>query len=48
MINRPLSLNDFTESLIGISNYQKDKFSDNSEYKKMLEVLVRAIDGELT
>lgn len=48
MGNKHLSLNNFTESLIGISNYQKDMFSKNSEYKKMLEVLVKAIDGELT
>lgn len=48
MRNKYLSLNNFTESLIGISNYQKDMFSKDSDYKKMLEVLVRAIDGELT
>ncbi len=48
MRNKPLSLNNFTESLLGYENYQRDRFDDNSEYKKMLEVLVQAIDGELT
>ncbi len=48
MRNRKVSLNNFTESLIGISNFKESCFSENNEYKKMLEILVKAIDGELT
>lgn len=48
MSNRPLSLDDFTESLASLSNYQKSSFGGDGERQKLLRTLVRAIDGELT
>lgn len=48
MSNKPLSLDNFTESLAGISKYKDIFFDDDNEYKKMIEVLLKAIDGELT
>ncbi len=48
MSNRPLSLDNFTESIAGLSSYQKLYSENDKEYQKMLKVLVKAIDGELT
>lgn len=48
MSNRRLSLDNFTESLAGFAKYKELEFGDNGEYKKLVKVLLKAIDGELT
>lgn len=48
MSNRPLYLDKFIDSVISISKHQEECFDINNEHQKMLKVLVKAIDGELT
>ena len=49
MGNRPLFLDKFTESLVSVSNYNKDIFEgEDVNYKKMIESLKNIVNGELT
>ncbi len=48
MSNRPLYLDKFIDSVISISKHKKECFDMDDEHQKMLKVLVKAIDGELT
>lgn len=48
MSNRPLFLDDFIDSIASISNHKKECFDNDNEHQKMLKILVKAIDGELT
>ncbi len=49
MGNKSLHLDEFTESLISLSNYHKSNFSEKDvKYKKMVSSLRNIIQGELT
>lgn len=48
-MNIKLSLNEFTESVAGMMDYnQKNQFTNEKEYKKLLRILTKVIVGELT
>lgn len=48
-MNIKLSLNEFTESVAGMMDYnQKNQFTNEKEYKKLLSILTKVIVGELT
>ncbi len=49
MGNRSLFLDKFTESLVSVSNYNKDMFNgEDMNYKKMVGSLKSIVNGELT
>ncbi len=49
MGSKPLLLDKFTESLISISHYNKELFSDEDvNYRKMIGSLKNIVNGELT
>jgi RNA polymerase sigma factor (sigma-70 family) len=49
MANRTLFLDKFTESLISVSNYNKDIFDgEDVNYRKMIASLKNIVNGELT
>ena len=48
-MNTKLSLDEFTESIVGMMEYNKDlNFTNESEYKQLLRILTKVIVGELT
>lgn len=49
MSSRTLFLDKFTESLVSVSNYNKNIFDgEDINYKKMIESLKNIVNGELT
>lgn len=49
MSNRKLPLNEFTESLAGMIEYnQKVQMTNEKEYKRLLNILSKVVAGELT
>ncbi|MDQ5984187.1 MAG: hypothetical protein RUMPE_01226 [Eubacteriales bacterium SKADARSKE-1] len=49
MSNLKLSLNEFTESLAGMIEYnQKVQMTNEKEYKRLLNILSKVVAGELT
>ena len=48
-MNAKLSLNEFTESVAGMIEYNKEtRFTNENEYKQLLRILTKVIAGELT
>lgn len=49
MTKRPFSMDNFTESLISLSLYNKNFFdAEDTNHKKMVESLKKIVNGELT
>ena len=48
-MNAKLSLNEFTESVAGMIEYNKEtRFTNENEYKQLPRILTKVIAGELT
>lgn len=48
MSNRALHLDELMDSIISASEHKKECLDVNNEYQKMLKVLTKVIEGELT
>ena len=48
MSKKGLSLDSFTESIAGIETFKRDLVGNSKEHKKMIELLKKVVEGELT